>query len=749
MTRFNKVSKYILFGLFLTTQLVRGQNQFAPKKSSASQIILDGIIKSEEWKGATQVELNFEINPGNNTPAQKKTVAYITYTDTDLYIGIHAFDAPENIRANVRSRDDFNMYMQDDIVNVSFDTYADGRNNYILVANPFGSQFDVRAINALTDDQRYDGSFNMDFETVGSIVSDGFQVEYKIPFSSLPFPNGENQKWHFKIGRKYFNEKNVEVEVQSQTFDRNNPCEVCQTSQVLILNDITIKKRVELLPYVAGNLSGKKPSKNAAIDYESFSPNAGLGLNLDLSKNSGLEITLNPDFSQVEADVTQIDVNSSFALEYPERRPFFNRGTDIVNFTDGAFYSRSINNPLLSTKLLSQAKKSRIYFLTAIDQNSPYQIAGEDRSYLGQGGQSFVNVFRYQRLVNKNTRLGLISTNRYYKDGGYGNLFGTDGWFLISKNWRLTYELLANFNQEPIADWIDSQDTIDGRSVALNQDTFSGSAVYVQLSRNTEHWKSYAFFRNITPEYQANVGFVVKNNRRWGTIFHEYQNFINKKGLQFFSLGTKADLNYTFQNYLKAVSIDGIIGIKTYLNTTIEYTYDWDIFKNYLGRNYRNVGKSELIIQNNPSESFSLMIRATFGKDLAYNEENPEIGREFTLFVMPSFQLGNKFNLSPSVRYARLKNLETQQDYFSGAISRFSTRYQFNNFFSVRIISEYNSFADRFFIQPLIQWNPNPATVFYIGGNQNSMEDFNDEFYSPFRVDQTQFYLKFQYLIGL
>ena len=66
----------------------------------------------------------------------------------------------------------------------------------------------------------------------------------------------------------------------------------------------------------------------------------------------------------------------------------------------------------------------------------------------------------------------MISTNRYYKDGGYGNLFGTDGWFLISKNWRLTYELLANFNQEPEADWIDNLDRIEGRSVALNQDKF-------------------------------------------------------------------------------------------------------------------------------------------------------------------------------------------------------------------------------------------------------------------------------------
>ena len=747
MTRLDSIGKFIL--LMLMTHYALGQNQYEPQKSLASQIILDGVLSEGEWENATPIPLDYEVNPGNNSPAQKKTIAYLTYTDTHLYVGIHAFDRPENVRANVRSRDDFNMFLQDDVVSISFDTYADGRNNYILVANPFGSQFDVRAINAVTDEQRYDGSFNMDFETAGSIVSDGFQVEYKIPFSSLPFPNGTDQKWHFKLGRKYYNEKNVEVEVQNLPFDRDNPCEVCQTTEVLLLKDITIEKRVELLPYVAGNLSGQKPSQQASLKYDPFKPNAGLGLNLDLNKNSGLEITLNPDFSQVEADVTQIDVNSSFALEYPERRPFFNRGTDIVNFTDGAFYSRSINNPLLSTKLLSQAKKSRIYFLTAIDQNSPYQIAGEDRSYLGQGGQSFVNVFRYQRLVNKNTRLGLVSTNRYYKEGGYGNLFGTDGWFLISKNWRLTYELLANFNQEPEAHWIETEDQIQGRSVALNKEKYGGSAVYLQLYRNTEHWKSYFFYRDISPEYQANVGFVVKNNRRWGTVFHEYRNFINKKGLQFFSIGTKADLNYTFQNYLKAVSIDGIFSLRTYLNTTIQYTYDWDIFKNYLGKNYRNVGKSELILRNNPSESFSLMIRSTFGRDLAYNEENPEVGKEFTVFAMPSFQLGDKLNLSPSIRYASLKEMNSPNRYFEGTITRFSARYQFTNFFNIRLISEYNSFADKFFIQPLVQWNPNPSTVFYVGGNQNSLEDFNDEFYSPFRVDQTQFFLKFQYLIGL
>jgi hypothetical protein len=189
--------------------------------------------------------------------------------------------------------------------------------------------------------------------------------------------------------------------------------------------------------------------------------------------------------------------------------------------------------------------------------------------------------------------------------------------------------------------------------------------------------------------------------------------------------------------------------LRTFFNTTVNYTYDWDIFKNFLGRNYRNVGKSELQFDSNPSESFSFNFRMTFGKDLAYNEPIPEIGRELTLFFMPGFQLSNKLKLSPSLRYARLKNIQTQSNYFDGAITRFSARYQFNNFFSVRLISEYNTFSERFLIQPLVQWNPNPSTVFYIGGNQNSLDEFNDDLYSLFRVDQTQFFLKFQYLIGI
>ena len=736
----------ILF-LFLFAPITYSQESFSPIKDNNTQFIIDGIISDDEWNNAIEVDLDYEVNPGNNISPKEKTKVFIVYSDTHLYIGFKAYANPKEVRASIRSRDDLGM-ISDDFIVVAFDTYGDSRNNYLLLANAFGSQLDARAVNAITDEDRYDINFNVDFETKGSIVSDGFEIEFKIPFASLPFPNGNNQEWNFNFRRNSFR-NGVPIELRSQPFDRTAPCQICQTTDKLILKDIKIEKRIEFLPYVAGNVTGKKETILDQINYEKFNPNLGLGINLDLSKNSTLELTLNPDFSQVEADVTQIDVNSSVALEYPERRPYFNRGTDIVQYTTGAFYSRSINNPLISTKLISQGKKERVFFLTALDQNSVYQIAGEDRSYLGQGDESFVNVLRYQRLINKNSRLGLLTTNRYYKNGGYGNLLGTDGWFLLSDKLRFTYEVFLNFNKEPNADWIDSNDNIFGRTVTLDNQTFTGKSINIQLYRNTEKWMSYLTYRDFSPNFQADVGFIVKNNRKWGTLYHAYQTFPNKPALQYFSIGTKADILYTYEDYLKTISIDGILSIKTLFNTEINFTHDRDVFKNFLGRDYRNLPSNRFQIRSSPNESLAINLNLTFGRDLAYNEENPEIGREFNFYFMPAIQLSNKLRISPSIRYARLRYMNNDNYYYKGSISRFSIRYQFNNFFNVRIISEYNTFSERFFIQPLIQWNPNPSTVFYIGGNQNSLNDFNDDMYSIFRVDQTQIFLKFQYLIGL
>ena len=125
------------------------------------------------------------MNPGSNIDPQEKTTAYVLYTDTHLYLAFYAYADSENIRASVRSRDDFGM-ISDDFVLVRFDTYTDARNNYLLLANAFGSQLDARAINALTDEERYDASFNLEYETQGAIVADGYQVAVSYTHLTLP-----------------------------------------------------------------------------------------------------------------------------------------------------------------------------------------------------------------------------------------------------------------------------------------------------------------------------------------------------------------------------------------------------------------------------------------------------------------------------------------------------------------------------------------------------------------------------------
>ena len=740
--------KKSLIGVFLLYFLVASaQDRFFPPLVEGGDFIIDGYLNEGVWSQAATVPFDIEFSPANNEAARKETTAYIAYSSTHLFVGVYAKHDPKAIRASIRPRDDRNIW-NDDVVLLRIDPYADARFNIGLAVNALGSQFDVKQVNALSDDKRYDSTFNVNFESSGVIVEDGFQIEMKIPFSEIPFPNGTDQLWRINFYRRYVDNGNI-IEVSSQIRDRNNSCVVCQTTDELYLKGIKIDKRLEFLPYVSSNLSGERQRPSSTIDYGDLNANVGLGLNLDINKNTSWELTLNPDFSQVEADVTQIDVNSSFSLQYPERRPFFNRGTDLLNFADGAFYSRSIVNPSVASKILSQGRKSRLLLLSALDKNSPYLVGGEDRSYLGEGDQSVVNVFRYQYLFNPQSRIGGVMMNRFYDGGGFGHLFGVDGLFLLNQNWRLSFELFKNTNQEPVQDWITTTAEIRGKTIALDGDRLNGDAFYIQLYRKTEFWRSYLYYRNISPQYRADVGFAVKNNRRWGTFYHQYLNILNKPGIQEFGFGTKIDLVYTFDDLYKNFSVDLFASLKTYGQTEIRYTLDYDARKTFLNIPFKHLGTHTLSIDGAPSERFNFRTKFDLGKDLSVNEEVPEVGRLRTAFMTLSFQLNEKFTVNPSLRYSQLERLTGGGDYFNGSIARMNLRYQFSPAFNVRLIAEKNSFTNQFFIQPLIQWNPNPSTIFYLGGNQNTVEQIDDFQFQLFQFNRTQYFFKFQYLIGL
>ena len=400
--------KISLFLLLLFFDDVYCQNEFNLIKSEETIISLDGVLSNDEKNNSIIVPIEYEQEPGDNVPSKLKTDVYVTYTDTYIYVGVKAYGDPQNIRGQVKPRDQVD-YQNEDIIFLRFDPFRDSRANYILGSNAFGSQLDLRVFNATSEEDSFDPGFNAIYETKSSIVEDGYILEFKVPFNSLPYPKGNDQIWNFNISRVY-TLNGTFYRNQSQPYDRSDPCWVCQVSDKLIMNDIKFRGKTELLPFITSNISGKRDNhENDPIEYGKLNGEVGIGFNYDFSPSSSIELTVNPDFSQVEADVSQIDINSAYALEYPELRPFFNKGMELLNFMDGAFYSRTINSPSFSSKLVDLNSSSGTILLNAVDETSPYLIGGEDKSYFGDGGVSYINTIRHQKIINEGNKLGAVS----------------------------------------------------------------------------------------------------------------------------------------------------------------------------------------------------------------------------------------------------------------------------------------------------------------------------------------------------
>ena len=730
---------FLISLLFFITNISFSQRVVDVPFIKDEQINLDGILDKGEWESSEKLNLDNETEPGYNIKPIVETVGFIQYSEKNLYVAFHA-KTNEEVRAALRKRDDLGAF-SDDLIGISLDPYGDGRNNIFIGSNPLGSQIDVRVLNAISEEQRYDFAYDLEYESAGTVGENEYFVELKIPFSSIPFPSGKNQEWKFSFVRRY-----LDYFIQTSKVDRDNSCQTCQLDDIIFFDKIKIDKKFDLLPYISSSLTGARNDKSNSIDYQKIKPNIGIGVNAELTKSLSLELTVNPDFSQVEADVTQIDANSTVSLSYPEKRPFFNNGVDILRLNSNdlqPFYSRSINDPIYALKMLNQGKNSRILFLSSIDRNSPYLIAGNDKSYFGEGGKSLVNIFRYQHLLGNGSKIGIMSSSRVYNGGGYGNLFGLDGLIQISNTLRFAFDILKNFNREPNRDWIESDDYFGENTVKLDGEKFRGNGISLALTRRTENWTTYIAYKHIDPNYRADVGFAVKNDRKWITLLQSHNKFWNEGFLKKMTFLVKKDILYDFNNNLDVMSLDGSIRADFKGNTEFSYYYDYDFITNYLGVDYKHYGTNRLNFTTSPTEFFSFTSNLRFGKDIAFNSENPAIGKEYDLYLDLTLQINNNFSISNSINKSRLKNIADNTYYFNGILYRLGTKYQFTKSLALRLTSELNNFNNSLFFQPLFEWVPNPFTIFYVGGNQNFLKE------NRYETNSSQVFIKFQYLINL
>ena len=308
---------------------------------AAGAIEIDGDLGDAGWQGAAVADNFAEHNPGDQTKPDVDTRVLIAYDDDNLYVGFLCYDDPAQVRATRCRRDNI---FGDDIVFICLDTYGEAAVAYEIAANPYGIQGDLLFSTGLGEDETYD----LIYSSAGRITPEGYVVEMAVPFASLRFPDADQQIWRADFWRN--RPRGSRYQYSWAAYDRDETCWPCQWGTLRGISGVKPGAGLEIMPAVVGHQSSRLGEAGGFEDGR-VKGDAGIGITYDVSSELTAEATFNPDFSQVESDDEQIDVNTTFALFYEERRPFFQEGSDLFTSFFNAVYTRSINDPLAAAKL--------------------------------------------------------------------------------------------------------------------------------------------------------------------------------------------------------------------------------------------------------------------------------------------------------------------------------------------------------------------------------------------------------------
>ena len=403
-------------------------------RRAAGPIVVDGRLDDAGWRGAAVARNFAEHNPGDQTRPAVDTEVWIAYDDEHLYVAWLCEDDPAEVRGYLCERDNI---FSGDYVALNLDTYGDGTHAYEIVTNPCGVPGDLLYSSMNGEDMSYD----MIFETAAAITGDGWVAEMAIPFESLRFPRREEQVWRVDFWRNRPRESRYQYSWAA--YDRDEACWPCQWGTLTGIRGVEPGGGFELLPsvvaYQSGSLGEDGEFRNDEVDGD-----LSLGLSWDVSSELSVEGTINPDFSQVESDAAQIDVNSTFALFYPEKRPFFQEGSDLFDTYISAVYTRSINDPSVAGKLTWRRGSNSLALLSAYDEHSVIILPFEEESRFLENGRSASNILRYRRDLGEQSHVGLVATDRRFDGGGAGTLAGLDAQFRLSSKDKIELQALVS-----------------------------------------------------------------------------------------------------------------------------------------------------------------------------------------------------------------------------------------------------------------------------------------------------------------
>ncbi len=365
-----------------------------------ADVEIDGVLDEAPWSQATRLTGFSQFQPVDGRPAEEQTEVRVWYSPSAIYFGVIAQDRdPASIRATVADRDNIDA---DDQVVLWLDTFNDRRRAYYFAVNPLGVQQDgMRSEGASSAGSIFGGSVDRNpdylFDSKGQITGDGYVVELRIPFKSLRYRGSGPQTWGLNVSRLV---QRTGYEDTWTDVRRANASFLLQSGAIDGLHDLARGVTFEAQPFVTGTANGARDAATGSFERGRLDTSAGVNVSLGLTSLS-IDLTVNPDFSQVETDEGQVTVNERFALFYPEKRPFFLEAIDLFATPNQLVYTRQIADPIAGGKLTGKLGRLGVAHLTAVDQ-----------SVDGSSKDALFNISRLRCDFGSNSVAGVTYTDR-------------------------------------------------------------------------------------------------------------------------------------------------------------------------------------------------------------------------------------------------------------------------------------------------------------------------------------------------
>ena len=720
------------FGIATGAGFLTGRPSVRPARTTTPPRV-DGRLDDAVWREATRITEFVQQAPLDGAPATEATEVFLAYDTQTLYVGIHAhYSDPTLIRANRSDRD---QTFADDTVALYIDPFLDQQRAYVFSVNGYGVQSDAvldasqggsgigsgggggggggggrppgsgggsmgsvprggmgaSMAAAFGGAPLGDTSWDALFDTGGTLVEDGWTAEMAIPFKSLRYPSrqgGEIHRWGFQVTRAI--PSKTESDVWAPV-SRDIAGFLPQMGVLDGLTNLSTSRNLEFLPTFTGIKFGSFDSTSGTFVDGDPDPEGGLNVKYGLTPNLTADFTYNPDFSQIESDIPQIEVNQRFPLFFPELRPFFLEGQEIFQVPGQVtlVHTRTIADPRYGAKLTGKVGDTTLGLLVANDEG-PGRIDDPTAAGFGQTAQVVVGRARYD--LYSESYVGAIFTDREFLDG-YSRVAGVDGRFRLSPTSSVSFQYAESQHR-------------DGTGAEQ-----SGPTYHLALDSNSRNLSYQVSIDSVDPAFRTDTGFVQRVDTRTAQANAMYrwwpQNWLINWGPRF-----SYSRNYDFAGLLQDEQVSaGVLGVLSsnvigigMVNRDMERFQGIEFFKTSY---YVGAGLTA-------SRKYSLGGYLSWGDQVFYGTDS-FLGRGVTGTLFATLRPMSRLNADLALITSRLHDPRTSAQVFDVKILRALTTFQFTNRLLFRNIMEYNTLSRALAANLLLTYRVNAGTVFFVG----------------------------------